>query len=641
MNITRRDFLNGVALTIAAGLTPIQQLLQASSLATATLESGQDYYPPALMGMRGNHPGSFEPAHALARAGVRFDTTGPIEETYDLVVVGAGISGLAAAFFYRQQFGPDKKVLILDNHDDFGGHAKRNEFSTDEGMVLGYGGSESLQSPRSIYSPIATKLIEDLGIDLTRLESHFDVNFYPDLGLSKGVFFDKAHFGVNKIVSGDPGHGVADDIPINRLNGRSYREFISDFPLPKQDREDLIKLHEETVDYLAGMSTEEKVDYLDRHSYTQFLRDKVKLSKRAILYFQQQTSDFQGVGIDATACSDARLCALPGFEAMNLPPLDEESQAELDDLYIHHFPDGNATIARLLVRRLIPAVALGDTMEDVVLAKFDYSKLDQPKSPTRLRLNATVVRADNASDNTVVLAYARGDKVHRVKAKYAIMAGYNMMIPSIVPTMPQVQQDALHQNVKAPLVYSKVVIKNWQAFKKLGVHSVYSPTAPYSLVKLDYPVSMGGYEHSKSPDQPMCLHMVYVPIMAGSGLPAREQSRMGRANLLATSFEEHEQMIRDQLQAMLGEEGFNHETDILGITVNRWSHGYSYTVNTLFDDEDEAEKIIETARQPFGNIHIANSDANWGPYAHEAMDAAHRAIAEVAEKLVLTQGGVA
>ncbi|MBP6561840.1 MAG: NAD(P)-binding protein [Neisseriaceae bacterium] len=641
MNITRRDFLNGVALTIAAGFTPLQQVLQAASLATATLESGQDYYPPALTGMRGNHPGSYESAHALARAGAKFNPTDPVAETYDLAIVGAGISGLAAAFFYRQQHGPDKKILILDNHDDFGGHAKRNEFTTPEGMVLGYGGSESLQSPRSIYSPIATQLIQDLGIDLTRLENHFDVNFYPDLGLSKGVFFDQEHFGVNKVVAGDPGHGVADDIPVDRLNGRTYRDFISDFPMPEQDREDLITLHEETVDYLAGMSTDEKVAYMDSHSYTEFLRDKVKLSKRAILYFQQQTSDFQAVGIDSTACSDARLCALPGFAAMNLPPLDEESQAELDDLYIHHFPDGNATIARLLVRKLIPAVAPGDTMEDVVLAKFDYSKLDQPESPTRLRLNATVVHAENTADQQVGLAYAQGDKVHQVTAKQVIMAGYNMMIPSIVPSLPQAQQAALHQNVKAPLVYTKVVIKNWQAFKQLGVHSVYAPTAPYSLVKLDYPVSMGGYEHSKSPDQPMCLHMVYVPIMAGSSLPAREQSRMGRANLLATSFETHEHMVREQLQAMLGEQGFHHETDILGITVNRWSHGYSYTVNTLFDDEDEAEKIIAAARQPFGQIYIANSDSNWGPYAHEAMDAAHRAVTELAAQSIVSQGGVA
>ncbi len=145
------------------------------------------------------------------------------------------------------------------------------------------------------------------------------------------------------------------------------------------------------------------------------------------------------------------------------------------------------------------------------------------------------------------------------------------------------------------------------------MHEVYSPAAPYSRVKLDYPVNLGGYEHPKNPDQPMCLHMVYVPTLPGSGLSAREQSRKGRAMILGMPFEQHEQMIREQLQGMLGGAGFNHEQDILAITVNRWSHGYSYITNTLFDDEEQCDKWIELGRQPVGNITIANSDSDWSP----------------------------
>ena len=116
----------------------------------------------------------------------------------------------------------------------------------------------------------------------------------------------------------------------------------------------------------------------------------------------------------------------------------------------------------------------------------------------------------------VDVTYIKEGKLYRVRAKQSIMAGYNMMIPYMVPEMPEPQKEALRQNAKAPLVYTKVVIKNWQAFVKLGVHEVYSPAAPYSRVKLDYPVNLGGYEHPKSPDQPMCLHMVYVPTLPGS-----------------------------------------------------------------------------------------------------------------------------
>lgn len=627
MTITRRDFLNGVALTVVAGTSPMQAM-RAQGLS----EQQGLYYPPALTGLRGNHPGSFEQAHALGRSGKVFDyKDAPVEETYDLVVVGAGISGLAAAWFYRQAMGEDKKILLIDNHNDFGGHALRNEFTTPSGMVIGYGGSESLQSPEHIYSEVATNLLqEDLGIDIKGLASHFDVDFYPDMGLCAAVFFDKENFGVDKVVTGDPGHGVASDIPKDKKNGRPYREFIADFPIPDADKETLIELHEEKVDYLAGMTQDEKAAYLSTNSYAQFLKDKVKLSDQTIKYFQQQTNDFQAVGIDATACEDARLCGLPGFEAMNLPPMDEEAEAELNDLYIHHFPDGNATIARLLVHRLIPHVADCKDMNDVVLAKFDYSQLDKPDQPTRLRLNSVGVHVENTPDGQTEVSYLyQNDKVRKVKADKVIMAGYNMMIPSIVPGMPQEQKSALRKNVKAPLVYSKVILRNWETFAKLGVHRFYCPTSPYSVVKLDYPVSMGGYEHSKSPQDPICLHMIYVPTMPASGLPPREQSRIGRARLLGTPFSDYEADIRKQLQAMLGPVGFDHQKDILGITVNRWAHGYSYFSSTLWDDEQADEKIIETARQPFGNIHIANSDADWNPYAHAAIDQGWRAVQEI------------
>ena len=592
MSITRRDFLNGVAITIAAGVAPIK-LLQAAEGGTALAEKTL-VYPPALTGLRGNHPGSFEPAHSIARDGKQYDFANiPLEGEYDLVIVGAGISGLAAACFYQQLLGADKKILLLDNHDDFGGHAKRNEFTTPDGLRLGYGGSESLQSPRSVYSPVALGLLKALEVNIDELAKGFQQTFYPDLGLSRGVYFDEKHFGVNKVVSGDLGHNVADDIPRDRLNGRPLAQFIGDFPLDESDKAALLALHEEKTDYLSGMTQAEKDLWMTRNSYTTFLRDKVGLSERAITYFQQRTNDFQAVGIDATACADARLCALPGFGGMNLTPLDAEEQAELDDPYIFHFPDGNAGLTRLMVRKLIPQVAPGHTMQDVVLAKFDYSKLDLPEHKVQLRLGSTALQAKK------------------------------------VPEMPEPQKEALRQNVKAPLVYTKVVIKNWQSFVKLGVHEVYSPAAPYSRVKLDYPVNLGGYEHPKNPDQPMCLHMVYVPTLPGSGLSAREQSRKGRAMILGMPFEQHEQMIREQLQGMLGGAGFNHEQDILAITVNRWSHGYSYITNTLFDDEEQCDKWIELGRQPVGNITIANSDSDWSPYAHSAIDQAWRAVNEL------------
>lgn len=619
MDITRRDFLNGVAVTIAAGMTPLQ-ILQAAP-------DGR-YYPPALTGLRGSHAGSFEVAHQMGWEKKVFNTDAlPITEDYDLVVVGGGLSGLSAAWFYREKH-PKAKILILENHDDFGGHAKRNEFQAGGRMIIGYGGSEAFQSPNHLYSKEVNGLLKKLGVNIKRFETAFDRQFYPGLGLSRGVFFDKENFGEDKLVTGDPTPMVADDIAPDQLNARSISDFINDFPLPAADRQALIELHTAPKDYLPGKTAEEKADTLAATSYRDFLLKNVGLSEGAVKYFQSRTNDFMALSIDAVAAADAYSVGFPGFAGMNLAPISEEAAAEMEEPYIYHFPDGNASVARLLVRSLIPGVAPGHTMDDIVLAAFDYAKLDQPKVAVRLRLNSTAVSVRNVG-NSVHIGYSRGGQLAQVRGKRCILACYNMMIPYLLKDLPATQAQALSQNVKYPLVYTKVVIRNWQSFQKLGVHEIYAATQPYSRIKLDYPVSMGGYDHPRDPTQPIGLHMVYVPTSPNSGMNARDQARAGRGKLYGQTFEQLEAQLRDQLQRMLGPGGFNHETDILAITVNRWSHGYASFSNSLFDDADQSEAWMNLAKKPLGHVSIANSDAAWSAYAHAAIDEAYRAVGEV------------
>ena len=619
MDITRRDFLNGVAITVAASMTPLQ-ILQAAP-------DGR-YYPPALTGLRGSHVGSFEVAHQMGWEKKVFDTEKlPITEDYDLVVVGGGLSGLSAAWFYREKH-PKAKILILENHDDFGGHAKRNEFQAGGRMIIGYGGSEAFQSPNHLYSKQVNGLLKKLGVNIQRFETAFDRQFYPNLGLSRGVFFDKETFGEDKLVTGDPTPMVADDIAPDQLNARAISDFINDFPLPQADRQALIELHTAPKDYLPGKSAEEKANYLAATSYRDFLLKNVGLSEGAVKYFQSRTNDFMALSIDAVASADAYSVGFPGFGGMNLAPISEEAAAEMEEPYIYHFPDGNASVARLLVRDLIPGVAPGHTMDDIVLATFDYAKLDQPKTAVRLRLNSTAVSVRNVGDG-VHIGYSRGGQLAQVRSKRCILACYNMMIPYLLKDLPAPQAHALSQNVKYPLVYTKVVIRNWQSFQKLGVHEIYAATQPYSRIKLDYPVSMGGYDHPRDPTQPIGLHMVYVPTSPNSGMNARDQARAGRGKLYGQTFAQLEAQLRDQLQRMLGPGGFNHETDILAITVNRWSHGYATFSNSLFDDADESAAWMKLAKKPLGHVSIANSDAAWSAYAHAAIDEAYRAVGEV------------
>src|SRR5262249_40749624 len=230
-DITRRDFLNGAALTIAAGLTPAEQLAAQPAR-----------YPPALPGLRGHHPGSFEAAHAL-RDGKAFALGAlPIEEHYDLVVVGGGISGLAAAWFYRRSFGRRARILVLDNHDDFGGHAKRNEFRLGGRLIIGYGGSGSMQAAQALYSAVAKLQIKELGIDIERFETAFERGLYPSLNLSRGVFFAREAFGRDVLATGDPQPMVSDDIAPEQRNGKPVGAFVAQFPVSEDSKAKLIAL---------------------------------------------------------------------------------------------------------------------------------------------------------------------------------------------------------------------------------------------------------------------------------------------------------------------------------------------------------------------------------------------------------------
>src|SRR5262245_19480642 len=614
-DISRRDFINGVGLTIAFGLTPIDQIAAAAPI-----------YPPALMGLRGHHAGSFEVAHALVREGINFSVADlPVEEHFDLVVVGAGISGLAAAFFYRRQARRPVRILILDNHDDFGGHAKRNEFNIGGRLILGYGGSESLQSPKGLYSNISKGLLKSLYVDIARFETAFDRELYSSLGLSRAVFFDGAVFSRDALVTGDSIASIADDVRGKRPNTKPIRDFVAGFPISSKAKGELISLYEQRQDPLLGRTQAEKINILKKISYRDYLMKHCDCSIEVANCFQGRTLDFFALGCDSVPAFDLMEVGYPGFAGLNLPA--RGANAELDEPYIYHFPDGNASIARLLVRALVPGAAAGTSMDDVVLAKFDYKILAHAEHQVRIRLNSTCVQVRNRY-NGVVVRYVNQGKLSRVTAKHVVLACFNMIIPYIMPELSEDQREALRQNAKAPMLYNNVVIKDWKPWTNLGIHDIAAPMSFHSRVKLDYPVSLGTYRHSRHPAEPMCLHLCHVAGAPNQGLDARAQFRIGRQNILEMSFDQIESRIRDELDRMLGEGGFSSERDIAAITVNRWSHGYLYTPNSLFDNEDY-ERIIARARQPVGRVAIANSDSEWSAYTHSAIDAAYRAVHEV------------
>jgi spermidine dehydrogenase len=633
--IDRRDFLNGVALTIGGSLLPADL---AAALALDLPPGAQQrpgYDPPTLTGLRGSHAGSFEAAHAVKDGGF-WATAGAPErdaESYDLVVVGAGLSGLAAACLFRKEAGPRARILVLDNHDDFGGHAKRNEFHQAGPLRLAHGGTFAIDSPAP-YSAFAREFVRDLGVDVSRWTSVNDQKLYPSHGLERGLFFDKETFGRDVLTVNPLSRGAS-----RAERGAPWKRFEREAPLSEGARRDLERLLFEAGDHLPGPSSAEKKARLARMSYADYLTKAVGVSGEVVKLMQAMPHSLYGVGIDAVPAQDAWGLGFPGFAGLRLQPgpgpgtnLDA-IRSEEAERYFFHFPDGNASLARLMARRLVPAAVPGRSADDIVTAKVDYARLDEPLGTARLRLNSTVVRVrqveESPGSRAVELAYVREGRLRTVTAKACILACWHSVIPRICPELPEAQREALAYAVKVPIVYTNVLLRDWTAFAKVGFSGAYAPGSYHTSFELSIPVNLGSYRFPRGPREPITVHMGRTP--CAPGRPTREQHRAGRAELLQTSFETCERMIRDQLARTLGQGGFDPARDILAITVNRWPHGYAYQYNSLFDAfwREGGETPCSVARRPFGRIAIANADAGAYSYTDAALDHAHRAVGEV------------
>src|SRR5258708_412197 len=612
--IPRRDFLNGAAIGLTGALGALNGFATDSPKQNSDRVNSENY-PPLRSGLRGQYPAAVEEFDSI-RGGkyAQFPfSDAVIDEEYDLVIVGGGISGLSAAHFYRTALGASQRILILDNHDDFGGHAKRNEFHHEGRTFVGFGGTWSIATPFP-YSYTAKSLIKDLGVEVERYSEFVNRELEEKYNLGSGIFFDKEHFGEDRLVTG---------------RGRlPWKAFFEKAPLSETARKDLVRLHGKNPDYMAGLGADEKRAKLARISYQEYLLGFAKMSPDALPVFLGNGGR-NNKRVDTTPALEAAQHGAVGFNGLGLKFEENFNEGS----YLFHFPDGNASIARLLVSKLVPS-ALPDkqSMNTIVQAPLEYARLDEPSSNVRIRLSSCVVRVQHEGSpedsRSVRVAYIKDGKTHVVRATHCILACYNGLIPSLMPDLPERQRDALAYPVKVPMMYTNVLLRRWTEFRDLGVSVIDAPGMYHTECSLDPGTTLGGYRGATTPEEPILLHMVRNPNKPG--LPRKEQNRAGQQELLTMTFRDFELQIRHHLDRILGPVDFHAAEDILAITVNRWPLGYAYTYDTIADPDLPPEQRPHiVGRQRFGQVTIANADAGAAAFTNQAIDEAHRAVQEL------------
>lgn len=616
MTLTRRDFLNGAAWVVPGVGLPAEGLAD----------------PSARTGLQGQTDEAMAAAHghrddpARAREAV-FERDEGIE---DLVVVGGGISGLAGAWLFQRHAGRPVRVLVLDAMDDVGGHARRNEFVARSGQrLVGYGGSQSLDTP-GLFSDATHDLLRGLGIDVERFRTEFfDHGFHERHGLvNEGRFFAAEAWGRQRMVVVRAGETAAD--------------WLARTPLPVAAQADLLRLSAGAVPPpLRGLTAQAVRARLAGTTYRDFLLRVHGLHEAVARYLQQETQGYFGVGIDATSALDAWAAGLPGFQGLalgdavdaRLSPTGRQLQAGKDD-YIYHFPDGNAGVVRALLRALRPGLLPGQGMDSLADARLDYRALDDDAEPVRVRLRATVTGLRHlgppARADLVELRYVDAQGRQRaVRTRQVLLACWHRAIANLTDELPAVQRRALEDQVKVPLLYGTVLLSNWRAWQRAGLHEVQAPGGFWSAASLDFPVSMGSVRFAATPDDPVLVHLAKV-VVPGDGRSAREQATAGRREMVSWDFAHLEKQVVSLLTGALGAFGFDAARDLEAMTINRWAHGYSYEYMRPWDRYWPVGPLpCETARRGWGRVAIANADAGAYAYAQGAIDQATRAVQEL------------
>jgi spermidine dehydrogenase len=304
------------------------------------------------------------------------------------------------------------------------------------------------------------------------------------------------------------------------------------------------------------------------------------------------------------------------------------------------FPGGNTTIARLMVKSLIPAAIDGpDSAEGVTRNPVNFSALDTSLTRTRIRLSSTAVVVQHDGEpskaNSVTIVYLKDGKLHRVKARSAVLAGGSWTTRHIVRDLPEMHRKAYGEFYRSPCMMANVAVRNWRFLHKLGISGCrwFEGIGNYMEVRKLALTGVG--DSTISPDSPIVLSLKVL--YSYPGYSAEEQGNRGRGEMLGTSFRDYERQIRDQFTEMFAGSGFDAQRDIAGIILNRWGHAYLSPQPGFFFGRDGRPAPREVLRnRPFGRLAFANTDLAGAMDHRYSILEANRALNQLLDGVLAT-----
>jgi spermidine dehydrogenase len=636
--ITRRDFLYGVP--ALAGLLAACRATRPGPAAgsgaapalpgmTGDIELGPDWYGPGGVGdyasSHGNTPDVVMAAHRV-RDG-RFDATAlaaaaDTGEEYDLVVVGGGFAGLAAAHHFRrlQEAG---RCLILDNHPIFGGEAKRNDLEVRGHRLVGPQGSNDFGiqpktgGPEDYFTSLALPREYDYlepegpaaGMRLP-LDNYSFLHWAADR-FDVGYRFGDAGAGPGLLRRGRPGW-ERDPWSAATLAARfdeTTRAAVARWREASA---------EETEAFRRGAASrpvEEIGPWLDGMTVKQYYEQVLGLPPDVTAYVDPILASIIGLGCDAISAWWGWHFGLPGFRR----------SSRYTGFVFHCYPGGNTAVARHFVKSLIPgAIGGAPRFADVLDQPIDFAALDRAGNPVRMRLGATVVRVghEGALDRSerVAVTYLKDGALARLRAKRVVMASGGWINRHVLADLPDGHRTAYESFLHSAVLVVNVALDNWRFLPRLGFGSCLWQGGLGFSCNIRRPMRVGTTPGARlHPDDPIVLTF-YIPFFS-PGQPAKAQGQLGRLQLLQAPFRDLERAVRGQMAALFSEAGFDPARDISGLVLNRWGHAYVNPGPSFMFGADGSAPVSDVIRKPFGRIAIGHSELqghqNWNGAAAE------------------------